>query len=109
MKDIDHTVYRTNSIAVNPEGDFFHHASADSAMLHAILYLVALHRDVEFGVEDSVETLYHGRETFRIINARLKEMPNGADDATIAAVSMLANREVSSFQLSSYVLVSAFH
>ncbi|RFU27439.1 hypothetical protein B7463_g8899, partial [Scytalidium lignicola] len=88
-----HTAYRTNSIAVNPEGDFFYHASADSAMLHAILYLVALHRDVEYGIQDSVECLYHGGETFRIINERLADSPGGSDDATIAAVSMLANRE----------------
>ncbi|KAH8808106.1 fungal-specific transcription factor domain-containing protein [Xylogone sp. PMI_703] len=88
-----HTTYRTNSIAVNPESDFFHHASADSAMLHAILYLVALHRDVEYGIQDSVECLYHGGETFRIINERLADYVKRADDSTIAAVTMLANRE----------------
>lgn len=66
----------------------------DDALFHSILYLVALHRDMRYGLSESSVSLYHGGEAFRIINERLR---NGLvfDDVTIAAVAMLVNKEVS--------------
>jgi hypothetical protein len=82
-----------NSVAVNPTGDFFSQAKTDPAVLHSILYLVALHHDLKLGIIDSSESLYHGSEAFKIINEKLEEGFFG--DMTIAAVAMLVTKEVS--------------
>ena len=81
-----------NSVAINPDGDFFSHARSDPALLHSILYLVALHHDLQLGISDSVECLYHGGEAFRVINQRLQD--GVFCDMTIAAVAMLVTKEV---------------
>jgi hypothetical protein len=83
-----------NSVAINPDGDFFPHARTDPALLHSVLYLVALHHDLKLGVSDSSECLYHGGEAFRVINQRLQD--GDFSDMTIAAVAMLVTKEVSS-------------
>lgn len=83
-----------NSVAINPEGDFFSYARTDPALLHSILYLVALHHDLQLGVSDSYESLYHGGEAFRVINQRLQD--GVFSDMTIAAVAMLVTKEVRS-------------
>ncbi len=86
-----------NSVAINAECNFFSFVKTDPALFHSILYLVALHRDLWYGLVDSPECLYHGSEAFRIINERLQN--NFAfDDVTIAAVAMLVNKEVCSAQ-----------
>lgn len=82
-----------NSVAINSDGDFFSHARTDPALLHSILYLVALHHDLMLGVSDSPEALYHGGEAFRVINKRLQE--GVFSDMTIAAVAMLVTKEAS--------------
>lgn len=82
-----------NSIAINAEGNFFSFVKTDPALFHSILYLVALHRDIYYGLADSPICLYHGSEAFRIINERL-ENNFVFDDVTIAAVAMLVNKEV---------------
>ena len=87
-----------NSHAINPDGNFFGHARADPAMLHSVLYLVALHRDLKHGVSGSRDGLHHGAEAFRIINERL-QANESFSDMTIAAVAMLANKEVSTYNL----------
>lgn len=89
----DHYSYSMNSVAVNPDGDFFSYARTDPALLHSILYLVALHHDLKFGASDSSESLYHGGEAFRVINRRLQD--GVFSDMTIAAVAMLVTKEVS--------------
>jgi hypothetical protein len=89
----DHHSYSMNSIAINPDGDFFYHARTDSALLHSVLYLVALYHDLILGRVDSPECLYHGGRAFEIINHRLKE--GVFSDMTIAAVAMLVTKEVS--------------
>ena len=81
-----------NSVAVNPDGDFFSHARTDQALLHSLLYLVALHHDLKLGVTDSSESLYHGGEAFRMINQRLQD--GIFSDMTVAAVAMLVTKEV---------------
>lgn len=83
-----------NSHAINPEGNFFGYASTDPAMLHSVLYLVALHRELKHGILGSRDGLHHGAEAFRIINERLQGNESFSD-MTIAAVAMLANKEVS--------------
>ncbi|KAE8449819.1 hypothetical protein EG329_007296 [Mollisiaceae sp. DMI_Dod_QoI] len=86
------TVYSMNSVAINAECNFFSFVKTDPALFHSILYLVALHRDLWYGLVDSPECLYHGSEAFRIINERL-ENNFVFDDVTIAAVAMLVNKE----------------
>lgn len=81
-----------NSVAINPTGDFFSIARADEAILHSVLFLVALHRDLKRGISGSQDSLHHGGEAFRIINERL-QANEGFSDATIAAVAMLASKE----------------
>lgn len=83
-----------NSVAVNPQGNFFSHARTDPALLHSILYLVALHRGLKIGITDSSEALYHGGEAFRVINQRLQD--GIFTDMTIAAVAILVTKEASS-------------
>ena len=91
-----------NSVAINAEGDFFSHVKTDPALFHSILYLVALHFDLKYGLKDSPATLYHGGEAFRMINERLGNAEAGFSDMTIAAVAMLVNKEVRSPETSSY-------
>ncbi|CZR53411.1 uncharacterized protein PAC_03289 [Phialocephala subalpina] len=86
------TVYTMNSVAINAEGNFFSFVKTDPALFHSILYLVALHHDLCYGLVDSPICLYHGVEAFRIINERL-ENNFVFDDVTIAAVAMLVNKE----------------
>jgi hypothetical protein len=81
-----------NSVAINPDGDFFSHARTDPALLHSILHLVALHYNLKRGVSDSPESLYHGGEAFRLISQRLQD--GIFSDMTIAAVAMLVTKEV---------------
>jgi hypothetical protein len=81
-----------NSIAANPEGDFFSQARTDPAVLPSILYLLALHHDLKLGLSDSPESLYHGSEAFMLINQRLEE--RFFSDMTIAAVALLVTKEV---------------
>jgi hypothetical protein len=94
LLNTDNTSYSMNSVAINAEGDFFGHAKTDPALLHAILYLVALHYDLKYGISDSPECLYHGGEAFRMINRRLGSKDAEFSDMTIAAVAMLVTREV---------------
>jgi uncharacterized protein YqfB (UPF0267 family) len=82
-----------NSVAINSDGDFFSHARTDPALLHSILYLVALHHDLLLGISDSPEALFHGGEAFRVINKRIQDRM--FCDMTIAAVAMLVTKEVS--------------
>jgi hypothetical protein len=93
LTNLDHNSYSMNSVAINPTGDFFSIARADEAMLHSVLFLVALHRDLKRGISGSRDSLHHGGEAFRIINERL-QANEGFSDGTIAAVAMLANKEV---------------
>ena len=98
----DNTSYSMNSVAINAEGDFFKHAKTDPALLHAILYLVALHYDLKYGILDSPESLYHGGEAFRMINERLSHVDAEFSDMTIAAVAMLVTKEVFIFSTHSF-------
>ncbi|KAH7351275.1 fungal-specific transcription factor domain-containing protein [Rhexocercosporidium sp. MPI-PUGE-AT-0058] len=87
------TEYTMNSVAINAEGDFFHHVKKDPALFHSILYLVALHSDLKYGLVDSPACLYHGSQAFRLINERLRDCSGTFSDVTIAAVAMLVNKE----------------
>jgi len=88
------TTYTMNSVAVNAERDFFSYVKVDPALFHSILYLVALHFDLSYGVQDSAVCLYHGGEAFRVINERLADIDGVLSDQTIGAVAMLVNKEV---------------
>ncbi|KAH8687443.1 hypothetical protein BGZ60DRAFT_393600 [Tricladium varicosporioides] len=87
-----HNSYFMNSVAINPEGNFFMYIREDPALLHSLLYLVTVHHDLQLGISDSQESLYHGGEAFRVISTRLRKK-EALTDMTIAAVAMLANKE----------------
>jgi len=99
----DSTSYSMNSIAINPEGNLFSHVKTDPALFHAILHLVALHYDLKHGLVNTQLRLYHGGQAFRIINERLGDENKISNDMTIAAVALLAGREVSKYKVSLYV------
>lgn len=82
-----------NSVAINAEGNFFSYVKTDAALFHSILYLVALHSDLQYGLTDSPACLYHGGQAFRLINERLGDPGGVFNDMTIAAVAMLVNKE----------------
>ncbi|KAM3066818.1 hypothetical protein ACMFMG_011889 [Clarireedia jacksonii] len=92
---LDHyqTMYTTNSIAINSDGTFFSTAAADAAMLHSILYLIALHYDIKRGMAESHESLHHGGEALSIINKRLRDSETDIRDSTISSVALLVNKE----------------
>ncbi|MCJ1399446.1 hypothetical protein MMC11_002648 [Xylographa trunciseda] len=82
-----------NSLAINPEGNWFAYAAGDAALLHATLFLVALHRDLQLGAQLSSSCLYHRGEVIRTVNKRIGALEREISDATIGAVAFLANFE----------------
>jgi hypothetical protein len=81
-----------NIVALNFQEHCLSNAIADSALLHAILYIVATEYDLKRGESDSALSIHHGGEAVRAINMQLN---NGVlADTTVAAVAILATREV---------------
>lgn len=95
MFPVHTTSYMQNPIALNPESSRLAYAVSDSALLHALFSLVALHHDLSFGTRISPLCLMHRGETLRIVNQRLTKMPLTITDGTIGAVAALATFDVS--------------
>ncbi|KAM6513517.1 hypothetical protein FALCPG4_015922 [Fusarium falciforme] len=86
-----HQAYSMNIVALNFQEHCLSNAIADSALLHAILYIVATEYDLKRGESDSALSIHHGGEAVRAINMQLN---NGVlADTTVAAVAILATRE----------------
>ncbi|KAK5994942.1 hypothetical protein PT974_03331 [Cladobotryum mycophilum] len=85
------STFRMNSVAVNPDGNFFSYARTDPALFHSTLYLVALDYNFRLGMPASSASLSHGGEAIRLIKERLRERELG--DMTIAAVALLVTKE----------------
>ncbi|KAI5460609.1 hypothetical protein BGZ63DRAFT_249206 [Mariannaea sp. PMI_226] len=80
-----------NIVALNFQEHCLSNAITDSALLHAILYIVATDYDLKRGESDSALSIHHGGEAVRAINMQLN---NGLlADTTVAAVAILATRE----------------
>jgi hypothetical protein len=86
-----------NSPAVNFPRDCFLDSEPDLAWFHSILYIVSADYDVKRGATDSPLSLHHGSEAYRYINVELQEA--FVRDTTVAAVALLASREVSILSL----------
>ncbi|KAH7116388.1 hypothetical protein EDB81DRAFT_701995 [Dactylonectria macrodidyma] len=86
-----HQAYSMNIVALNFQEHCLSNAIANSALLHAILYIVATDYDLKRGESDSALSIHHGGEAVRAINMQLN---NGVlADTTVAAVAILATRE----------------
>ncbi|KAH8807599.1 hypothetical protein F5884DRAFT_789665 [Xylogone sp. PMI_703] len=70
-------------------------SATDPAWLNATLSLIALYLDLSLGRQISAECLYHRGEALRLVNERLANNSGGTYDvATIAAVALLANFDI---------------
>jgi hypothetical protein len=103
ISQTDHHNFTQNSFAVNPEGSFFDFAKQDTALMHALLCLVANHFNLTHSQDNSIATtdsayhqaLSHQAEAVQDLNVRLGHIEAHMDDGLIAAVAILANCEVS--------------
>jgi hypothetical protein len=103
---VDNHDFTQNSFAVNPEGIFFDFAKKDTALMHALMSLVAIHYDLKHPGNDSMmvdsayhQAVYHQSEAVQNINFRLGSEVAYKDDGLIGAIAILANCEVSSTAL----------
>jgi hypothetical protein len=91
---------------VNPEGSFFDFAVTNTALLHALLSLVAVHYTLSYPQQASssnslhspgYQIVHHQAEAVKYLNWRLGVgMEMHWDDALVIAVALLSNCEVSS-------------
>jgi hypothetical protein len=86
--------FNTNSLALNPDGDFFDVARSDAAILHGLVSVVGRIRSLDLGIEEDVDVLRHQAEAVTIINERLANGREALSDSLIAAVAVLVNQEV---------------
>lgn len=71
-------------------------ARTDPALFHSILYVVSLVYNLTENPKDKSGSLFHSIEAFRAINDQLEK--GTFANTTIAAVALLATKEVRSFQ-----------
>ncbi|KAK9249664.1 hypothetical protein V1507DRAFT_469999 [Lipomyces tetrasporus] len=83
---------RTNSFALNPEGDWFTIARSNPAALHAFLSTIAVLRNLHLGIGDSTAVSHHRSEAVRFINRELNATGQ-LSDVLIAAAAVLVNAE----------------
>ena len=88
-----HTSFWDNSIAVNPEGKWMSVAISDSALLHALLCLVALHKFQTLGEPHSDSYFWHRGEAMRLVSKNLADPDFATSDANITAVSILSSSD----------------
>ena len=97
-----HTSFWDNSLAVNPEGSWISVAISDSAMLHATLCLVALHKSQTAGESLANSYFWHRGEAMRLISKNLADPSHAISDATIGAVAVLSASD-NSVSLSTFI------
>jgi hypothetical protein len=66
----------------------------DPALLHATLGIVALHRDIVIGQEQSAESLGHKGLAIHAINDRLRTGTQQVNDENLGVVALLIKFEV---------------
>ncbi|KAK9319841.1 hypothetical protein V1517DRAFT_341325 [Lipomyces orientalis] len=88
-----HFDLHTNSFALNPQGDWFKFARTDPAALHAFLSAVAVLRNLQLGIADSMTVFYHRSEAVRFINRDLIDPARQLSDGLIATAAVLVNAE----------------
>jgi hypothetical protein len=102
--DVDSSSFSQNSLAFDIGMNMISIASCDPAWLHATLAVVAVHYGFARGFLDGVstESLFHRGQALQIVRQNLSNSPAGIQNSVIAAISSLANHEVS------YVVYSSF-
>ncbi|ORX96653.1 hypothetical protein BCR34DRAFT_593790 [Clohesyomyces aquaticus] len=83
---------KTNSFALNPDGDFFEFALGDTTALHALVSTFGCLRSLSYGIQEDPTVLQHQAEAVRLINQRLTTERNHFSDGLIMAVSVLVNQ-----------------
>lgn len=83
--------YWTNSLAVNPRGQWTLMTLADPAMVHAKLSLVALHRADRREGGLSPEHIYHRGQAIALINERLSDKSATISESSIGAIALLVS------------------
>lgn len=91
---LDNTSYTINSFALNPEGSWISFSFMDPGLLHATLGIVALHRDILTGNEQSALSLRYKGQAIHTINIRLKSGAQPVNDENLALVALLIKFEV---------------
>jgi hypothetical protein len=107
----DHHGFTQNSFAVNPEGSFFDFAKKDTALMHALLALVATNFNLQYPQHNSItstdgvyhQALLHQAEAIQDLNVRIGHIEAHMDDALVTAVAILANGEVSELVFSPFL------
>ena len=89
--------YWSNSYATNPRGEWTAFALTDSAIMHAKLSLVALHRADRLRQPLPEAYLRHRGNAINLIRGRLNNPSEALTDTTIAAVVLLASSDEHSF------------
>jgi hypothetical protein len=91
----DHFDLRTNSFALNPEGNWFDFVRKDAITVHAHLAVISPLRNITLGIADETDAQLFRAQTIHEINLRLaKERDSRLSEALIAAVALIVNREV---------------
>ena len=88
-----HTSFWDNSLACNPEGKWLSVAVSDSAVLHATLSLVAIHKFQTRGGPQTNSYLWHRGAAMRLVSKNLADLAHATSDGTIAAVSILSSSD----------------
>lgn len=83
--------YWTNSLAVNPRGEWTIMTLADPAMVHAKLSLVALHRADRGQGGLSPEHIYHRGQAFSLITKRLADRSAEISESSIGSIALLVS------------------
>ncbi|KAH8691241.1 hypothetical protein BGW36DRAFT_49091 [Talaromyces proteolyticus] len=91
-----HNGLRTNSFALNPDGDWYDITRVDAATLHAFLSTIAVLRQLQLGLTNSVAVVHHRCAAIQHMNGRLSDPVQRLSDYLIAAVAVLVNAEVAS-------------
>ena len=89
--------YWSNSYATNPRGEWTAFAMTDSAIMHAKLSLVALHRADRLRQPLPEAYLQHRGKAIKLIHQRLNSASEALTDTSIAAVVLLASSDEHSY------------
>lgn len=88
-----HYSFWANSYACNPEKSWMPLAMTDSAMLHATLTLVAIHRRDCCSALLDESYFKHRGQAMKLIVERLHDSTAGISESTIGAVAILSNSD----------------
>lgn len=93
-RPLDHFMLRTNSFALNPEGNWYGLVRTDAAAFHAFLSNIATFYGIQCNHADEKSIAqYHRSEAVRLINSRLDSELTQLPDMLVVAVAILVVAE----------------